>query len=240
MRSLLLLSAMLFLTLGTLDAQWGREIKGSGNVVTQDREINNFTEIKSCCSMKVIATKGASCSVKVEVDDNLQQYIETQVNGDRLVIKRTGNKNIDPTGRVTVYVTLPELSGLYASSSSDLIVKSPFSGDRLDVDVSSSAEIEVEFTGNRVNVEGSSSGTVRLSGRADRTDVDVSSSARINGQEFTSKELDAEASSSGKVRMKVTNEVDADVSSGGKVEYSGNPSKVHSDESSGGKVRKVQ
>lgn len=242
MRLTLITLLTLFLAAGPLSAQWGRQkkIQGSGNIEKQERNLSeNFTAVKTCCSMVVMVTKADKFSVVVEADDNLLQYIETEVFNGRLTIRREKNINFESGKRVKVYVTMPEIDGLYASSSSDLIVSGNFKGDELDIDASSSAEIEVNFTGTRVNVESSSSSRIRLAGSADRLDADMSSSSRVAAEKFTTKRLKAEASSSGRITIAVTEEVDADVSSSGQVNYSGSPQKVFSDASSGGKVRKI-
>lgn len=242
MRLILITLLALFFASGPLAAQWGRQkkVQGNGNIEKQERNLgNDFTAVKSCCSMIVLITKGDQHSVTVETDENLLEYIETEVAGDRLTIRRKDGFDLESSQRIKVYVTMPKIAGLYASSSSDLLVTGNFTGDKLDLDVSSSAEIEVNFTGSRVEVDGSSSGRIRLTGAADRMTVDLSSSSRVEAENFTTKQLKAEASSSGKLSVKVTEEIDADVSSSGQVNYSGTPTKVYSDASSGGKVRKI-
>ncbi|MEM9836800.1 MAG: head GIN domain-containing protein [Bacteroidota bacterium] len=234
--------ALVFLTT-SLSAQWGwkNRVKGSGDIETQERSVESrFTEVKSCCSMEVMITKGNERSVSIEADDNILEYIETDFNGSRLTIRTSRGANIEPSQRVKVSITMPTIEGLYASSSSDLIAKGAFSGDELELDVSSSGEIMVDFTGSEVDIEGSSSGRIKLRGRADVVKADLSSSSKIDATDFTAKRLKAEASSSGRISIEVTDEIDADVSSSGKVYYSGNPSKVFSDASSGGKVKKME
>jgi hypothetical protein len=243
MRLILITLLTLFLAAGPLSAQWGRQkkVNGSGNIEKQERKLDeNFTAVKSCCSMMVMIKKGSQFSVIVETDDNLLKYIETEVSNGRLSIRRESNINIESSKRVKVYVTMPEIDGLYASSSSDLLVTGDFKGDELDIDVSSSAEVEVNFTGAKVTVEGSSSGRVRLAGSADRLVAALSSSSRVEAQKFTTKHLKAKASSSGKISVGVTEEIEANVSSSGQVNYSGSPQKVFSDASSSGKVRKIE
>jgi len=238
---LLIISFLLVFSASSLSAQWGKwkKIKGSGNIVSKDWNVDDFTEVKSCCSMKFIVSKGSNHSVRIETDDNLQEYLEAVVSGRRLSVKTTQNINMEPSQKVKVYVTMPELEGLYASSSSKLMVKDPFEGDELEIDVSSSADITVDFTANRVDISGSSSGEVELKGSAKRTKVKVSSSCKVDASDFKSEEVDARASSSGKVSIRVQDRLDADVSSGAKVEYRGNPERVYTDASSGGKVRKI-
>ena len=223
----------------SLAAQWGRQIKGNGNIETENRDVRPFTEIKSCCSMEVFVTKGNDHSARVEADENILEYVVLESRGDRLLVRTRDKVNLRPSQRIRVYLTTKEITGLYASSSSDLIVKSPFSGDELEIDCSSSADLEVDFTGREVDVESSSSSSIILKGKVDRAKFDSSSSSRIDGRNFTAGRVDAQASSSSRISVNVNQSLDADVSSSGRIEYRGNPDKINTDTSSGGKVRKI-
>lgn len=221
-----------------LNAQWGnyRKIKGDGNIQTQSRKGSGFTGIKACCSMKVIVAQGETYSIEVETDANLQEYVLTQVGGGTLTIKKADKVSLNPTQRTTIYVTTPEVDRLKSSSSSDIICQGGFTGRDLELDVSSSGNIEVEWSGEEVDIESSSSGKITLTGKANRLRFDGSSSSKVDARDFRAVDVDAEASSSARLTVNVSGTLDADVSSSGKVFYSGDPRRVNTDTSSGGKV----
>lgn len=231
---------LLFFVINTCAGQWGRykKVRGDGNIQTQERRGEDFSDIKACCSMQVMVTKGNTYSISVETDANLQEYILTEVSGDRLVIKKADRVNLDPSEKIKVYVTTPSLTALKSSSSSSLICSGSFEGRDLELDVSSSGKIVVDFTGESVDIESSSSGKIELTGKAERLRFDGSSSSRVDAGKFVVNRVNAEASSSSRLIVDVKDELDADVSSSGKVFYKGNPDKLYTDASSGGKVAK--
>lgn len=235
-----ILTLLLLLAIGSLSAQkWGNrvKVKGNGDVVTKEREVRNFDGISACCSLNVELRKG-SHAVKVEAESNIQEYIRTQVVGGRLEVGFKSNVNIQQTERITIYVSVPELTYIGASSSSKIEGRDNFTGEDLELDASSSATIEFAFSGNRVDADASSSGKIYLTGKGNRIKANVSSGAKIRAGKYMTKRARAGASSGGGVTIHASEEVIADASSGGSVRYSGSPSTIDSDTSSGGSVRR--
>ena len=56
-------------------------IEGSGDVITETRDVAGFRRIVLVGEGNVIITQGDSESLEVTTDDNLMQYIETSLNG---------------------------------------------------------------------------------------------------------------------------------------------------------------
>jgi len=236
-----ILTLLLVIALGSLTAQgWGKNkrITGNGDVVTQDRETRDFDGVSACCSLNVEMRKGGSCSVRIEAESNIQEYIRTDVVGGRLEVGFKNNVNLRNHEKITIYVTLPTLEFVGASSSSKITGKDAFTGEDLEIDASSSGRIELDWTGARVDADASSSGKIYLTGSGNRIKANVSSGANIRASDYSVKRARAGASSGGRVSIKVTEELTADASSGGSVRYNGNPSMIDSDTSSGGSVKR--
>jgi uncharacterized protein YfiM (DUF2279 family) len=64
-----------------------RGVSGSGNVVSEKRNVADFKaiEVGGVFEVEVVAQK--EFSVEIEADDNLLQFIKTEVNGETLEIK---------------------------------------------------------------------------------------------------------------------------------------------------------
>lgn len=233
------LTLLLLTTALTLSAQWSsrKTIKGNGEVRTETRNVDGFDGISTCCSIDVVLTKG-SFSVKVEAESNLQEYIKTNVQGDRLEIGFKSNINVKSHKQVTVYVSLPELEFIGASSSGKVTTESSFSGKEMKVDVSSSAKVQLDFSGDYLYANASSSGGISLKGSSASFKANVSSGGKVSAEGHQAKDARCNASSGGGVIVKVSGQLDANASSGGRVRYLGNPSDVDSDTSSGGSVRR--
>ena len=241
-----LISSLLLLSTFILSAQvevnnggWfnrGDRVKGNGDVTSQNRDLDGFTEVKTCCSFKVELTEG-DFQVNVEAESNLLEFIETEVRGRTLHIKYTDKANFKSTEPINVYVSLPKLEGIDASSSSRVTGKTAFTGDDLKLNVSSSANILVEFTGDDVELDASSSGRIEVKGSANRVKADASSASAIDAEDLQAKEGVADVSSAANIYLHTTKSLRADASSAGSVSYRGNPSDVITDTSSAGRIK---
>lgn len=238
MRQFFTLLLLLTLTAGISAQNWGNRtrVKGNGETITQERDVPSFSGIKACCSFDVEVRQGAP-GVRVEAESNLQEYIKTEVSGGRLMIGFTDNVNISNHKPIRIYVTMNELDWVKASSSSKIAFKGAFTGDDLEVDVSSSANVSgLNFSGGDIRLEASSSGKIELAGTGNQIRAKASSSGRIMAGDCKVKNGRVAASSGANIYLNVSGELDASASSGGTVRYQGSPS-VDADTSSGGSVR---
>ncbi|CAH1001790.1 hypothetical protein LEM8419_02697 [Neolewinella maritima] len=241
-----ILTTSLLLLFFTLSAQvevnngWmgrkGERVRGNGDVTTQTRNIDGFTGVSACCSMNVELAEGPF-NIRVEAESNLQEFVKTEVKGDRLEVGYVSEANFKSTEPINVYITLPRLEYLKASSSSTVTGTNTFHGDELEVDVSSSATATLAFVGQSVSTDASSSATLVLEGEAEEFEGDASSSSRIDAGKLKTQSGEADVSSSADIIVNVARSLRAKATSSGSVSYYGSPSDVSSDTNSSGSVR---
>jgi len=209
--------------------------KGNGNVVTDTREVNGeFTEVSASEGLMVYVTQADDFNIKVEADENIIDLIATDINNGKLRIHAEEN-----IGRATkkVYVSLPDITALSGSSGSQLNSKNTIKSNRLEIDGSSGALLDIEVVANDLEIDASSGANLSVSGEADDANVDVSSGGNINAKRLQTKNCIADASSGGNVKIQVSESLTADASSGGNIAYSGEPD-VQKKKSVSGSVHK--
>lgn len=210
--------------------------RGSGNLSSEKRNVSEFKAIHASNSIDVEIKTGPP-SVEVEADDNILQYVKTEVSGKMLHIGLESGVSLYNT-HIKVYVTVPELSRVEASSSADVkVVDVIKNAGKVSFDASSSADIEAEVDAPEVSAEANSSATVTLSGKTKNYKADVSSSADIKSAELLSENTKVSANSSGSAVVYASVSLDADASSSGSIEYSGGAT-VKSNTNSSGSVHK--
>ncbi|WP_282056466.1 head GIN domain-containing protein [Maribacter luteus] len=198
---------------------FGSGKKGNGNVTSETREITSeFTEVSASEGLDVYVTQGDEFGITVEADENIIDLIATDIKNDRLRIHAEEN-----IGRATkkVFVTLPEIAALKSSSGAHLSTENMVNSDKLEIDGSSGANIQIEMNVSEVDIDASSGANLNLSGDSQTMYVDASSGANINAKKLTSKVCHADASSGGNVSVYVSDDLTADASSGGNISYSG-------------------
>jgi hypothetical protein len=94
---------------------------GSGNVVTETREVAEFDsiEVSGGITLRLTAAVDADPSVTVTYDDNLIDRVGTDVHGTTLVIESRGGFTVLGEGRL-VEVTTPSLDELEASGGTEV------------------------------------------------------------------------------------------------------------------------
>lgn len=238
--NILLITLLISITASAQNWGWNKRnsVKGNGDVVTQTRDVTDFTGIKACCSFDVELTPGSTFEVVVEAESNLQEYIRTEVRGRTLELGFKDDASINSTKKIRIFVTMPELELIDASSSADIVTNGVFKGERLKLESSSGSSISAQFEGGRVSADASSAGRVEVIGTADEITAEASSGANVKAGKLMAKRGDADVSSGAGIEVNVSEELKADASSGGRVRYDGNPSNVDTDTSSGGSVRR--
>jgi Putative auto-transporter adhesin, head GIN domain len=215
----------------------GPAINGSGKIITEKRNTGNFTGVSTSSSIDVDVKIGNTYEVVVEADDNVLQYVRTEVVGGVLKVGYKDNislRNAD----VTVHVIAPTLEKLSASSSGHITVDGVLANvQKIDLKATSSAEIEAAVDAPNIEADANSSGTITLKGRTQNFRVEVSSSAQIEAYDLLSETTIAQASSSGTANVHASVKLNGQASSSGLVRYRGGAA-VTKAESSAGNVEK--
>jgi len=219
-----------------INGQIRKTVRGNGNVVKKERNVESFDGIKVSSGVSVYLRQGDKESVTVEADENLHEYILTEVKGGVLHVYT--DVNIREPEKERVYVTMKEIRSLKTSSAGDIIGEAPLKCDDVEIDVSSAGDIKLDLTAKKVEVDISSSGNVRLSGEADNLNAGLSSAGDLEAYEFKVKEADVTVSSAGDAKVYVSERISAHASSAGDITYKGDPKYVDAHSSSAGGIHR--
>jgi hypothetical protein len=233
---ILTVAAAIFCISACTHGQFRRTIYGNGKVVTRERNIENFTGIRVSTGIDVYLKQGNNESLSVEADENIQDFILTEVRGDILNIYT--EESIRDAKRKRVYVTTKEVNSIRTSSAGDVYGESPIKSDRLELSASSAGNIKLEVSAKEIKINISSSGDITISGDTEVLEADLSSAGDLNAYDLTTKEADVSASSAGDADINVSEKLTARASSAGDINYMGNPKYIDAHSSSAGGVHK--
>lgn len=180
-------------------------VRGSGNVITQTREVPKFTGIDFGGAMSVEIVAQKSQSVEIETDDNIMPLITTEVKGDTLYISNA--QKISWHNPVKVRISVEDLDSLNVSGASKANATN-IKADTFKLDVSGASKIKLE-------------------GEAVTFNADSSGASKIDAEDLKAARVKASASGACKISVFATDSVDADASGASKVSVSGNPKTVN-------------
>ena len=199
----------------------GKSVQGSGNIITQERKVAEFSKVHLKGSGKVFLTPGQKQVLEIKTDDNIMPLIETDVSGNKLTISH-GNHHLRPT-EFEVYITIKNLQGVGISGSGNILGKDRFVTDTLYAEISGSGDMDLEVETGFLETKISGSGSIQISGMAEDYTVSISGSGKINAFDVDAKHVSVKISGSGDCRVSASESLDAKISGSGDVYYRGRP-----------------
>lgn len=155
-------------------------IKGNGNVVKKEVNIQNFTAVNVSNGFDLYLAHGEAPGLILEADENLLPHIKTKVENGRLII--SSRKNIWKSKSLKARVTYTSLERIEASGGSDIYstdkIKAPefamqMSGgsdaelevesDEAKLELSGGSDIDLSFSGNHIHISASGGSDSELS-----------------------------------------------------------------------------
>jgi hypothetical protein len=235
-------------------------VRGSGDVVEETRQVSGFDRVELATIGTLTIEKGHEIRLVVEAEDNLLEYIQTRVQGSKLLIDVEQGASITPTRPIRYRLTIADLREITLSSSGDaeapsiqaseFIIGINSSGsltmdgieaDRVNIMVSSSGNARLgEIVTDQLSVEIESSGNVTIrAGSAGRQEISLSSSGDYEARDVQSSRVEARLSSSGSATVRVSEVLSGRLTSSGNLEYIGNP-EVDVETTSSGDVNRIR
>lgn len=231
------LSAALAVLLAAAPALAFGDVHGDGHKTTEARSVPPFSEIRLEGSLDVAVEAGATQSVAVTIDGNLQPEVETRVEGKALVISTRHGISYRGEGRVRIVV--PALSALAIDGSGDAVVAGVGTGD---VRLSIAGSGDVRWSGlaaEALRTEIAGSGDVQLSGTAAQLDVAIRGSGDVRAADLVARSARVRVDGSGDVVLHLGGgSLDAEVNGSGDVLWSGEAKVERTSVAGSGDIRK--
>ena len=211
--------SLLACQLGGLIPDSAKTVRGSGDVVEETRALRSVSGVNLATLGHLTIELGDTESLRIEGEDNLMEYIETEVRGGLLIIGTQEDIRLDPTRPVNYFLTVTDLDTILISSSGDIKMAN-LETDTLEVDINSSGSLDI--AGGVVNSQ----------------DITISSSGSYTAQDLACNEAEVRINSSGSATIWVIDNLEVILNSSGDLRYRGNPT-VNASTNSSGRVIQI-
>src|SRR6185295_60899 len=180
MRQVFIIAVAALLLFSSCRQIFAKRIRGNGNITTQTRSAGGFNSIDVSGSIDVYVRQDSSPSIRVEADDNLQQYVETFRDGDVLRIKTEEGYNLKPSKQIKVYVSSAMFKRFEASGACNIFSEGKInSTSGIDVDLSGSCDVTMEISAPKITADVSGACSVKLKGDTKEFKIQGSGSTDI-------------------------------------------------------------
>lgn len=223
-------------------AQWGKKVKGNGNVTSVERSVGDYERVGVSGFFDVDLVSGNEGEITLKGESNLLEHIVTEVKNGQLNIKVEKGYNLRPSNwKDGIHITVPieSIDGVALSGSGDIVGKTKIKTDNFKTSMSGSGDITLDIDANSVSSSMSGSGDIRLSGSTRSFEATISGSGDIAAFDLEADNVDATVSGSANIEVTATKMLKARVSGSGDIDYKGNPDKVDTKTSGSGDITKV-
>ncbi len=177
-------------------------IPGSGKLVQADREVGPFTSVAVAGAGKLKVVVGAAeQKVTLETDDNLMEYVTTEVKDGELSIEF--RETVSPSKGLDVTVQVASLTGVSLAGAY-------------------AAEIE-SLDSPAMSIKTSGSSEIVCKGKAEELSIESAGSGSFQCAELQASKVKIKIAGSGEAQVNASTELDVKIAGSGSVKYSGDP-----------------
>src|SRR5688572_5582989 len=189
-------------------------VHGSGNVTSETRDVSGFhgVDVSGVFDVEIVAQK--EFSVQVEADDNLLEYIKTEV--DDGILEISTSRKIKSSEMLKVRIGAPDIDNLSTSGVAKISL--------------------VDLKNEGLKVDSSGASKMTLAGETDKLMIDVSGAAKIDAEGLRSRAASVDSSGASKISVFATDSVRVKASGASKITYTGGATDVVSKTSGAGSV----
>ena len=211
----------------------GKNIKGSGKIVTKTVPAPDFDGIEASRAVKVVISDKVS-DIRIEADDNLIDLVVVRAVKGKLEATLDQKVNNIQNGNVTITVPANgKIRSLDASSASKIIGETTLKAGKFSIETSSAAKIKaaveavsctIETSSASIEAEScsldaSSASKIILEGSAGTFRADMSSASKLNAEKFSAVNATIDTSSAASASIDCSGKLTASASSGSSVRY---------------------
>jgi hypothetical protein len=235
--SVILFAAIGTLSLITLSSCMFNCKRGSGKLITENREVSGFSRLDISGSYKVVIKQDSTESLTITADDNLMKYVKTDVIGDRLKIY--SSRNLCTSGQYTVYVTIKDLSYIKTSGATNVSSDGKLTVKDIELNTSGATKITLNLNADDVNTRASGLTELVLEGQAKSHTLKTSGSGTLNAFNFVVNSYRIESSGLSHCKINVLNNLSINSSGASDIQYRGNPANIENNRSGIASLKQV-
>ncbi|GAB3194929.1 hypothetical protein ABID22_000055 [Pontibacter aydingkolensis] len=213
------LTLMLMLVSQPLLAQ---QLRGNGNMQTQDRKAAGFTGIDVSGGFSVEITQGSNEGVRLEAEENLLDNIKTEVRNG--VLRIYNDKSLSTSKGMKAYITVKELNKIDISGGVKVVGKSTFKTNAMTLDMSGGSKVMLAVEAKQIKADMSGASKVELKGKTDNLTMEMSGASQVDASELAANDVKIGASGASKVKVHADKTLHIDASGASAVYYKGTPS----------------
>lgn len=231
MKSLIQLS-ILFLFFSTACKKDNKSdcFKGTGEIITETREISGFDSIYVQNNINVVITIDTIWEIKVEAGENMLPKIITKVDNGKLSLSNINQCNFVRSFKnsIIVFIKLPSIKGIETDGDGYIKSTNIIKVDKLDIKTNNTGDLDLLLNAGNVSTYIHGSSDVILTGTTAFHNVSIRGTGFAKCSELVTQETMLYSNTTGNAYVNVIKDLNATIAGSGNVYYSGNPKEIKS------------
>lgn len=197
------------------------KIEGSGNTITKEVNVQPFDELTVSGVFSVLLTQGNKEGVKIEAEDNLQEFFEVKNEGSKLTISMKKDVNINTKKKMKVYISFKKLKNMSLKTVGNISAEQSLTFDDLKLDNKSVGDVDLKLTAQTLHIDNKSVGNIKLQGKANDVVIKNKSVGSIEASNFIVQKMDIDNNGIGSAEVNAEKELKVKDNMMGKVSNKG-------------------
>jgi hypothetical protein len=213
-------------------------VEGNGHIIREERAISGFRTVDATGFMNVYLTQGDGFHIQLEGESNILPYIETRLEGNKLIVGTLHSIDIKTNERLNVYITAPRFDKVDLAGSGNIVGKSTLDNpESIKFNLGGSGNINADVDAPDVESSLNGSGRLQLTGQTRQLKIEIGGSADFVSDSLKSESADVTIMGSGSAYLFASMNLKVTIMGSGDVYYLGNPA-ISSHIMGSGSVRK--
>jgi len=198
-------------------------ITGTGSMTTRSIDASNFTGIYLDGVFNVTMNESPNFSVSLTMQENLFDYLETDVSGGTFNVSFSRGISIQTGNTPSLVINAPVISNIVISGAADLTNQGTITASNLTISVHGASDISLNIDVNSLDIIVEGAGNANLTGNAGDVNIRVDGAGDINAEFLESLHATVLVNGAGNVRVGVIETLDVELNGIGSVQYFGDP-----------------
>lgn len=212
-------------------------VEGEGPSVSQERDLNNFSELEINIPANVTLVIADSFNVMLNAQQNILDIIITEIDGD--VLEFDTDKSFDINKPVEVVISAPAFAAINITGSSNVKSLNTMKGEQLKLRINGSGVIHASAEVEDLHLQVNGSGDIYIKGSCRSNDIELNGSGNVFAKELYTAEAEVNINGSGDAELNVNELLDASIHGSGNIIYKGQP-KVKTEIAGSGDIKKAK
>ncbi|PKP14136.1 MAG: DUF2807 domain-containing protein [Bacteroidetes bacterium HGW-Bacteroidetes-3] len=207
-----------------LNAQvFTKKIMGNGRIITENRTISDYDKISVAGPFDVVLVKGKEGKISIKADENLMEYIETEVKNGHLKIQPKKSYQLRSTKTIVITVPFEMVDAISLAGSGNVSSMDILNSSDLNLNLAGSGGLDLPVSTKNLIAHIAGSGNIKLSGISEVLNCEIAGSGNLNGSDLKANVSHVKIAGSGNVKVHAVSEIHANIAGSGNVIYTGNP-----------------